>query len=411
MGVYNTSFINPYALFAQQFKEVSINRLLEFRLTKTSPMHEDKHRTCWNKPYVQGKRFYICTAKGEGRMTTTKRRIDAKNAEGQISLPDTVVTSLAIPERNPGMSLDMDWVSKVHINRSAVERRAATMNTRRTVKKEWQAAWLLRAITCIDLTTLAGDDTPGNVLRLCAKARQPVRQDLLEALGASSMELKVGAVCVYHNLVPVAVEALRGTDIPVAAVSTGFPAGQNPMEQKLGEIEASVKAGAGEIDIVISRAHVLTGNWQALYDEVRAFRAACGDAHMKTILATHELATLRNVGMASLVCMMAGADFIKTSTGKEPVNATLPVGVVMVRAIRDYYEQTGYQVGFKPAGGIRSAKESLDWLILMKEELGNAWLNNTLFRIGASGLLSDIERQLSYFVTGHYAAAHHNPMV
>lgn len=344
-------------------------------------------------------------------MTTTKRRIDAKNAEGQISLPDTVATSLAIPERNPGTSLDMDWVSKVHINRSAVERRAATMNTRRTVKKEWQAAWLLRAITCIDLTTLAGDDTPGNVLRLCAKARQPVRRDLLEVLGAGSMDLKVGAVCVYHNLVPVAVEALRGTDIPVAAVSTGFPAGQNPMEQKLGEIEASVKAGAGEIDIVISRAHVLTGNWQALYDEVRAFRTACGDAHMKTILATHELATLRNVGMASLVCMMAGADFIKTSTGKEPVNATLPVGVVMVRAIRDYYEQTGYQVGFKPAGGIRSAKESLDWLILMKEELGNAWLNNTLFRIGASGLLSDIERQLSYFVTGHYAAAHHNPMV
>jgi deoxyribose-phosphate aldolase len=344
-------------------------------------------------------------------MTTTKRRIDAKNADEQISLPDTGATSLAIAERNPGMPLDMDWVSKVHINRSAVERRAATMNTRRTVKKEWQAAWLLRAITCIDLTTLAGDDTPGNVLRLCAKARQPVRQDLLQALGASGMELKVGAVCVYHNLVPVAVEALRGTDIPVAAVSTGFPAGQNPMEQKLGEIEASVKAGASEIDIVISRAHVLTGNWQALYDEVRAFRTACGDAHMKTILATHELATLRNVGMASLVCMMAGADFIKTSTGKEPVNATLPVGVVMVRAIRDYYEQTGYQVGFKPAGGIRSAKESLDWLILMKEELGNAWLNNTLFRIGASGLLSDIERQLSYFVTGHYAAAHHNPMV
>jgi deoxyribose-phosphate aldolase len=344
-------------------------------------------------------------------MTTTKRRIDAKNADEQISLPDTGATSLAIAERNPGMPLDMDWVSKVHINRSAVERRAATMNTRRTVKKEWQAAWLLRAITCIDLTTLAGDDTPGNVLRLCAKARQPVRQDLLQALGASGMELKVGAVCVYHNLVPVAVEALRGTDIPVAAVSTGFPAGQNPMEQKLGEIEASVKAGASEIDIVISRAHVLTGNWQALYDEVRAFRTACGDAHMKTILATHELATLRNVGMASLVCMMAGADFIKTSTGKEPVNATLPVGVVMVRAIRDYYEQTGYQVGFKPAGGIRSAKESLDWLILMKEELGNVWLNNTLFRIGASGLLSDIERQLSYFVTGHYAAAHHNPMV
>ncbi len=311
--------------------------------------------------------------------------------------------------RNPGLPLDLDWVRQVHVNRSAVERRAATLSTRRTVKKEWQAAWLLRAITCMDLTTLAGDDTPGNVQRLCAKARQPLRPEILAALGAD--HLQVGAVCVYHNLVAVAVDALRGTDIPVAAVSTGFPAGQNPFEQKLQEIAASVQAGAAEIDIVISRAHVLTGNWQALYDEVRAFREACGDAHMKTILATHELATLRNVGMASFVCMMAGADFIKTSTGKEPVNATLPVGLVMVRAIRDYYEQTGYKVGFKPAGGIRSAKSSLDWLMLMKEELGNEWLHNSLFRIGASGLLSDIERQLSYFVTGRYAAAHHNPMV
>jgi deoxyribose-phosphate aldolase len=311
------------------------------------------------------------------------------------------------------MTLDLDWVSRVHINRSAVERRAATLTTRRTVKKEWQAAWLLRAITCIDLTTLAGDDTPGNVLRLCAKARQPVRLDLLDALGFNqhTTPLHVGAVCVYHNLVPVAVDALRGSDIPVAAVSTGFPAGQISFEQKLQEIEASVKAGATEIDIVISRAHVLAGNWQALYDEVKAFRTACGEAHMKTILATHELATLRNVGMASLVCMMAGADFIKTSTGKEPVNAILPVGIVMVRAIRDYYQQTGYKVGFKPAGGIRTAKSSLDWLILMKEELGNEWLHNTLFRLGASGLLSDIERQLSYFVTGRYAAAHHNPLV
>lgn len=336
-------------------------------------------------------------------MTTTKRR-----AEPEISpLPASEAHSM----RNPGIPLDMDWVRQVRVNRSAVERRAATIPTRRTVKKEWQAAWLLRAITCIDLTTLAGDDTPGNVLRLCAKARHPLRQEVLDALGAGSLDLKVGAVCVYHNLVAVAVEALRGSDIPVAAVSTGFPAGQISFEQKLAEIDASVKAGAREIDIVISRAHVLTGNWQALYDEVRAFRAACGDAHMKTILATYELATLRNINMASLVCMMAGADFIKTSTGKEPVNATLPVGVVMTRAIRDYFERAGYKVGFKPAGGIRSAKASLDWLILMKEELGNEWLSNTLFRIGASGLLADIERQLSYFVTGHYAAAHHNPMV
>src|SRR5438105_8962817 len=260
-------------------------------------------------------------------MTTTKRRTEpqlevAAQAE---PLPD--------PQRNAGMPLNMVWVSKVQVNLSAVERRVATLNTRRTVKKEWQVAWLLRAITCIDLTTLAGDDTAGNVLRLCAKARQPVRQDLLAALGADGFELKVGAVCVYHNLVPVAVEALRGSGIPVAAVSTGFPSGQISFEQKLAEIAASVQAGATEIDIVISRAHVLTGNWQALYDEVQAFRAACSDAHMKTILATHELATLRNVDMASLVCMMAGADFIKTSTGKESVNETLPVGVVMVRAM------------------------------------------------------------------------------
>src|SRR5215469_1011151 len=258
--------------------------------------------------------------------------------------------------RNPGITLDLDAVRSIHVNRSAVERRAATIPTRRTVKKEWQAAWLLRAITLIDLTTLSGDDTPGNVLRLCDKARRPVRQELLEAVGAGNLDLKVGAVCVYHNLVPVAVEALKGSGIPVAAVSTGFPAGQNPFEQKIQEIKASVSAGADEIDIVISRAHVLTGNWPALYDEVRAFREACGEAYMKTILATHELATLRNVGMSSLVCMMAGADFIKTSTGKEAVNATLPVSLVMVRAIRDYFELTGRRVGFKPAGGISTAK-------------------------------------------------------
>src|SRR2546430_6035420 len=341
-------------------------------------------------------------------MTTTKRR---SGTEPQLETIQQEPVSLAHVQRNPGMPLDMDWVDRVHINRSAVERRAATMSTRRTVKKEWQAAWLLRAITCIDLTTLAGDDTPGNVLRLCAKARQPVRQDLLAALGVDGFDLKVGAVCVYHNLVPVAVEALRGSGIPVAAVSTGFPAGQISFEQKLEEIAASVQAGAAEIDIVISRTHVLTGNWQALYDEVRAFRAACGDAHMKTILATHELATLRNVDMASLVCMMAGADFFKNSTGKKSGIAMLPVGVVMVRGIREYLDRTGYRVGFKPAGGIRTAKQSLDWLILMKEELSNEWLNNSLFRIGASSLLSDIERQLSYFATGHYAAAYHNPMV
>jgi len=312
--------------------------------------------------------------------------------------------------RNPGMPLDLARVEGVRVNRSAVERRAATLPARRTVKKEWQAAWLLRALTCIDLTTLSGDDTPGTVRRLCAKARSPVRPDLLERLGVADLGLHVGAVCVYHNLVAVAVEALAGTDIPVAAVSTGFPAGQNPFPQKLAEIRASVAAGAREIDIVISRAHALTGDWQALYDEVRAFREACGEAHMKTILATGELGTLRTVARASQVCMMAGADFIKTSTGKESVNATLPVSLVMVRAIRDYHDATGYRVGFKPAGGLRTAKQALDWLVLMKEELGDAWLRPALFRIGASSLLTDIERQLEYFVTGRYSAAYHHPM-
>jgi deoxyribose-phosphate aldolase len=312
--------------------------------------------------------------------------------------------------RNPGMPLDLSWVRRTRINRSAVERRASTLTARRTVKKEWQAAWLLRAITCIDLTTLQGDDTPGNVTRLCAKGLHPLRDDMEEALGIQHLNLRVAAICVYHNMVPVAVEALRGTGLPVAAVSTGFPAGQIALPQKLDEIAASVAARANEIDIVISRAHVLTGNWTALYEETVACRRACGEAHMKAILATGELATLQNVAMASVVCMMAGADFIKTSTGKESTNATLPVGVVMTRAIRDYAEQTGYRVGFKPAGGIRSAAQALQWQILMKEELGDDWLKPGLFRLGASSLLSDIERQLSYFLTGRYAADNHFPM-
>ncbi|HEX9610335.1 MAG TPA: deoxyribose-phosphate aldolase [Gemmatimonadales bacterium] len=313
--------------------------------------------------------------------------------------------------RNPGAPLDLEAVRALRVNRSAVERRAATIPTRRTVKKEWQAAWLLRAITCIDLTTLQGDDTPGNVLRLCAKARSPLRPDLVAALGVAHLGIKVGAVCVYHALVPTAVKALAGSGIPVAAVSTGFPAGLNPFPQRVAEVRASVEAGADEIDIVITRGHVLAGSWEALYDEVRAFREACGDAHMKAILATGELATLTNVARASLVAMMAGADFIKTSTGKEPVNAVLPVGVVMARMIREYEDRTGALVGFKPAGGIRAAKQALDWLILMKEELGDRWLRPALFRLGASALLTDIQRQLEHFVTGRYSAAHRHPMV
>jgi deoxyribose-phosphate aldolase len=312
--------------------------------------------------------------------------------------------------RNPGVPLELDWVRDVRVNRSAVERRAATIGRRRTVKKDWQVAWLLRAITLIDLTTLSGDDTEGSVRRLCAKAKSPVRNDVLEALGAASLDIRTGAVCVYHAYVRTATDALHGSGIPVAAVSTGFPAGLNPFPLRIAEIRASVDAGASEIDIVVTRAHVLRGDWEALYHEVRAFRQACGDAHMKTILATGDLATLRNVARASLVCMMAGADFIKTSTGKESVNATLPVGLVMARMIRAYQEATAARVGLKPAGGIRTAKQALEWMVMMKEELGNDWLAPALFRFGASSLLADIERQLEFHATGHYSAAYRHPM-
>jgi deoxyribose-phosphate aldolase len=222
--------------------------------------------------------------------------------------------------------------------------------------------------------------------------------------------IHTGAICVYHEMVPAAVTALKGTGIPVAAVSTGFPAGLSPYALRLAEIGESVKAGAKEIDIVISRRHVLTQNWQALYDEMKAFREACGDAHVKAILATGELGTLRNVARASMICMMAGADFIKTSTGKESVNATLPISLTMIRQIRDYFERTGYRVGYKPAGGISKAKDALTYLALIKEELGNRWLEPDLFRFGASSLLGDIERQLEHFVTGHYSANYRHAM-
>ena len=312
--------------------------------------------------------------------------------------------------RNPGTALNLDWVSAVQANTSAIERRTTTLAGRRTVKKDHQAAWLLKAISCIDLTTLSGDDTERRVRRLCQKARRPVREELLESLGVGQLNITVGAVCVYHEMIEAAVDALSGTGIPVAAVSTGFPAGLSPLHLRLKEIEQSVAAGAAEIDIVISRRHVLTGNWQALYDEMRQFREACGDAHVKAILATGELGTLRNVARASLVCMMAGADFIKTSTGKESVNATLPVSLTMVRAIRDYQEQTGYKVGYKPAGGVSKAKDAIAYLVLMKEELGRDWLEPELFRFGASSLLGDIERQLEHHVTGRYSATFRNPI-
>lgn len=312
--------------------------------------------------------------------------------------------------RNEGMALDTEWIADTRVNLSAVQRRSGSISARRSVKKHWQAAWFLKAITCIDLTTLSGDDTPGRVRRLCAKAKQPVRTDILKALGMAEHPLHTGAVCVYHEMVETAVKALEGTDIPVAAVSTGFPHALSPFPQRVAEIKASVAAGAKEIDIVITRQHVLNGNWQALYNEMKTYREACGKSHVKAILSTGELATMRNVAKASLVCMMAGADFIKTSTGKEAINATLPFTLVMIRMIRAYEERTGFKIGYKPAGGISTAKDALAYMTLMNEELGRAWLEPDLFRFGASSLLGDIERQLEHYVSGHYSAANRHPM-
>ncbi|MGD0562221.1 MAG: deoxyribose-phosphate aldolase [Roseiarcus sp.] len=312
--------------------------------------------------------------------------------------------------RNPGVALDVSWFEPVGVNASAVERRVASLTGRRSLKKEYQAAWLVRALTCLDLTTLAGDDTAGRVHRLCAKARRPLDEDVLEALGLTDSPPTVGAVCVYPTMVAPAVRALAGSGIPVASVAAGFPAGLTPLKQRLAEIDYAVSEGAGEIDIVITRAHVLNREWSALYDEVKAMREACGAAHLKAILATGDLKTLRNVYSASMVAMQAGADFIKTSTGKEDVNATLPVSLTMLRALRDYRDATGFEIGFKPAGGLRTAKDALNWLILMKEELGLPWMRSDLFRIGASSLLTDIERQLSHYATGRYSANYRHAM-
>lgn len=319
-------------------------------------------------------------------------------------------TSAAAVPRNPGTPLRVDWFEDVRVNLSAAERRAASLPARRSVKKNHQAAWLVKAIQCIDLTTLAGDDTPGRVHRLCAKAKRPLRDDIVAALGLADTPPQVGAVCVYPTMVPHAVKALEGSGIPVASVATGFPAGLTPLPQRLAEIRHAVEQGAAEIDIVIQRAQVLTQDWMALYDEVAAMREACGPAHMKAILATGDLRTLRNVYRASMVAMQAGADFIKTSTGKEDVNATLPVSLVMVRALRDYGDLTGHRIGFKPAGGLRTARDALTWMILMNEELGRRWLEPDLFRIGASSMLADIERQLEHHVTGRYAALTHHAL-
>ena len=338
---------------------------------------------------------------GLGSVTTLPSRIPA-NAPVQ--------TGHGIA-RNPGMALDLGFLESMrNVNRSALERRIASLTKRRSIKGDNQAAWLLRAVSCMDLTTLNSNDTEERVRRLCAKAVNPFRRDIAEALGIEAASIRTAAVCVYHPFVATAVDAVKGTGIHVAAVSTAFPHGLAPLKTRLQEIESSVADGADEIDVVIPRGLVFGARWQELYDEIVAMRAACGDAHLKVILGTGDLATLRNVMLASMVAMMAGADFVKTSTGKESVNATLPVGLIMVRAIRAYFEETGFLIGFKPAGGISTAKSSLDWLVLMKEELGRPWLEPELFRFGASSLLTDIERQLEHHLTGHYSANHRHAM-
>lgn len=325
-------------------------------------------------------------------MDETKTQVAAKN--------------LTLHQRNTGTRLQPDWFDNISINLTAAERRSNTLGTRRSVKKNYQAAWLVQAIKCIDLTTLSGDDTANRVRRLCAKAKQPLREDIKIALGLENEKLTTGAVCVYPTMVPHAVKALEGTDIPVASVATGFPAGLTPLPQRLAEIRYAVEQGAMEIDIVITREYVLNQNWKALHEEIALMREASGNAHMKAILATGDLSTLRNVYRASMVAMQAGADFIKTSTGKESVNATLPVSLVMLRAIKDYQAYSEQIVGFKPAGGISTAKDALLWLTLMKEELGLSWMQSDLFRIGASSMLGDIERQLEHHVTGRYSASY-----
>jgi|TARA_B110000503_G_C7165527_1_gene421732 deoxyribose-phosphate aldolase len=312
--------------------------------------------------------------------------------------------------RNPGMDFKLDKISNIAINKSAVERRCSNYGTRRSIKKDKQAAWLLKAITLMDLTTLSGDDTDARVRRLCSKAKQPISNKLEKILGVESLNLSVAAVCVYHDMLASAKDALKPTEINLAAVSTGFPAGLSPLPLRLQEIEYSVDSGANEIDIVISRRHVLEGNWEELYKEVKMFREKCGDAHMKTILATGELGNLSNIAKASQVCMMAGADFIKTSTGKESTNATLPVSLVMIRMIRNFYNETGVRIGFKAAGGISDTKTALLYMTMIQEELGRRWLEPDLFRFGASSLLGDIERQLDHFSSGYYSAPYRHPL-
>ena len=291
-----------------------------------------------------------------------------------------------------------DFSQTIPIDKVGVEERVKRLNSR-SIKKESKMQALKLALSMIDHTTLEGKDSPGKVIQLCSKAKTPYSPmpDLPS----------VAAVCVYPNMVTVAKKALRGSNVKVASVATAFPSGMAQLQVKLDDTRFAVDQGADEIDMVISRGEFLRGNYSFIFDEIAAIKEACGDAHLKVILETGELETLENVRKASDIAMHAGADFIKTSTGKISPAATQPVTLVMLEAIRDFYRETGQRIGMKPAGGIRKAKEALQYLVLVKETLGAAWLTPDLFRFGASSLTNDLLMQIVKQQTGVYQSIHY----
>jgi deoxyribose-phosphate aldolase len=290
------------------------------------------------------------------------------------------------------------------IDMVATNERAASF-TKRSIKDSSKLDALYLAISMVDLTTLEGMDTPGKVKQLCGKAINPIPpeiQDQMMKYDKFRPIPKVGAVCVYPNMVPYAREVLEGSGIPIASVATAFPAGQLPLDIKVADVKRAVKFGASEIDMVIDRGAFHCGDYQKVFDEIVAVKDACGDAHLKVILETGELKTYDKIRLASWLSMEAGADFIKTSTGKVQPAATLPFTLIMLQAIEDYYEMTGKKIGMKPAGGIRESKQAIHYLCMVNETLGTDWLSPDLFRFGASVLLNDLLKQIFKQVTGKY---------
>lgn len=296
--------------------------------------------------------------------------------------------------RNPGIPFDLGWIRRFAVSEEKVRKRAETAGELRLPGDDSREEELLRILASIDLTTLSGDDTAATVRRLCRTARSPLSGVLKKELGPGPGATHVAAVCVFPAFVPAALEALQGTGIPVATVAAGFPHGLSTLSQRVGEVVGAAEAGAQEIDVVIRREWALTGDWARLYHEIREFRQAAGAAGLKVILATGELQTLSQVGRAALTSLMAGADFVKTSTGKEKVNATLPVGFAIMDALGRYRRRTGRLGGLKPAGGIRTVQEGFQWLKAVEVELGPQATDRSRFRIGASSLLGDVVESL-----------------